>query len=335
MHSLFRRPPAALLLLLIAACTDAGTGPVDRVRTPARLVILDPGVVRDGDVLTLRAEARAEDNTVVSDVPLEWSSTDPSVASVTPGGTLTAFREGEAELVVTSGRLQQRRSLAVVLHPATSLELQQANVDLLMGTRGGVTPILRGLDGRRLLNRVITLTSSNEGVVRVTASMELIPVAPGTAVVTARHGTLTATMQVVVRQPVVGTSYAVRDLDGRALPVSIFERVRSDNGITRVLEFTRLEAGTVVIGPTYDVSLRVVHYERTEFPGGASERVMGRQTIRDFGSVVFDGVTGNAVFLSGLVGGLTHVLDVHAQGPQLRFREGGTTTVWALRLTPP
>ncbi len=334
MHSMTRWTPAALLLL-IAACTDAGTGPVDRVRTPARLVIMDPGVVRDGDVVTLRAEARAEDNSVVAGVPLQWSSTDPSVASVTPSGTLTALREGGAELVVKSGSLQQRRFLAVVLHPAASLELQQSNVDLLMGTRGGVTPILRGLDGRRLLNRPIALESSNDGVVRVTASMELIPVAPGTAVVTARYGTLSATTRVEVRQPVTGTNYVVRELDGRALPVTIFERVRSDNGTTRILELTRLEAGTVVIGRTYDVSLRVVHYERSEFPGGASERVMGRQTIRDFGSVMYDGLTGNAVFLSGLVGGLTHALDATAQGPRLRFREGGTTTVWSLGLTAP
>jgi len=332
MPSLFRITTAAALLFAVA-CTDSPNDPVGSPPTPTRLVIADPGVVRDGDVITLRATALTADDRPVANVPMQWSSVNPEVATVSPNGVLTALREGETEVVVVAGALQQRRHLQVVLHPATSIELTQTAIQLPLGTRGGVTPILRGLDGRQLLGRPITVESSNAAIVRISEPMELIPVAPGVATVTVRYGTLSASVQVTVpAPPPTGVQYDVRDVAGRALPAVIHEELIRDTGGERVYEVSKLVAGTVVIEGGYSVTLEIVHYQRVELMGNIGEREISRQVVRDRGQIEYNWIDGSATFRSTDVGGLTHALEAEPAGPRLRFREGGTATVWALGL---
>jgi hypothetical protein len=187
-----------------------------------------------------------------------------------------------------------------------------------------------------LLNRTIALESSNEAVLRISAAMELVPVAPGNAVVTARYGTLSATAQVRVRTPLLTTTFTVRDVNGRTLPAMVSEALRSDDGTTRVTDVTRIESGTITVGGAdYEVSMGLVHYERVEYAGNTMERVVSRQTLRDFGSVTYDWFTGVGLLQSTLVGGLTHVFDNDSNGLALRFREAGGSAVWSLGLIAP
>ncbi len=325
------RSLAAAWLVALAACSETPVDPV--AAPPSRLVIVDPGTVRDGDVVVLRAQALRPDNSIVPDVPFTWTSTDPTVATVTPSGVLTALREGQTELVVASGALQQRRALQVTLHPAVAIDLGTTALQVPLGTRGGLTPVVRGVDGRILLGRSVTLESSNPNVLRVTAATELVPVVPGVVTVTARHGTLSASVQVTVPTPAVTTDYDVRTFGGTALPAVIHEALIRDNGFERVSEISRLESGTMLIdGATYAVSLTVVHYERTEILGNIGMRQLSRQVVSDRGALVFDWFDGTAQLQSTDVGGLTHALDSDASGPRLRFRQGGTLDTWSLGL---
>jgi hypothetical protein len=333
--SFHRNRLAALLLVGLTACGDeATTTPVPDALTPAAVVIADPGVVREGDVITLRAEARTAAGRVVPNVNVRWASVDPTIAAVTESGTLTALREGTTEIVATAGALQQRRVLNVVLHPAVSLELQALGIDLLLGTRGGVTPTLRGLDGRLLTNRPITFESSNDAVVRVTSTRELIPVSAGTALITARYGGLSATMSVRVLAPVMN-AYTVRAVNDAPLPFVLSDEVVSDNGFERVREITRIESGSVTIGDPYAVTLQIVHLQRSEIMGNTGERVLSRQTIRDQGRFEYNPENGSGLLRSTLVGGLTHVFEYTPQRTGLWFRLPGTTTILALGLRLP
>ncbi len=324
-----------LLALALSACTsDSTAAPDTPAAVPSSLAIADPGLVRDGDVRILTAEARDVGDRLVPNVPIQWATTDPTVAVVTTAGLLTALREGHTEIVATAGTLQHRRLLSVVLHPAISIEVGAAQLIVPLGTRGGVTATLRGLDGRTLLHRPLEFSSSDPSIVRSMPNGELVPQKPGISVITVRYGSLSAAVTVRVPGEIDAVVHTVRDVGGVPLPAIIEEHERHE-GAAVVREITRLDSGIVVLGETYDVTLSVAHYERTELNGTVTERLVFRQNVRDFGSVVYNWITGSAALESAHIGGLTHALDWVASGPQLRFREPGMPTIWTLGLRAP
>ncbi len=188
-----------LLALALSACTsDSTAAPDTPAAVPSSLAIADPGLVRDGDVRILTAEARDVGDRLVPNVPIQWTTTDPTVAVVTTAGLLTALREGHTEIVATAGTSQHRRLLSVVLHPAISIEVGAAQLIVPLGTRGGVTATLRGLDGRTLLHRPLEFSSSDPSIVRSMPNGELVPQKPGISVITVRYGSLSAAVTVRV-----------------------------------------------------------------------------------------------------------------------------------------
>lgn len=319
--------------VLLAACAgDESTAPVAPV--PAALVIVDPGLIRDGDVRTLQAQVRDQENRILHGVEVQWATTDPSVAIVTPTGLLTALREGATELVATTATLQQRRVLQVVLHPATSIEIGTTQLVLPLGTRGSVPATLRGLDGRALLNRPLEVTSADPAIVQATAAGELVPVKPGVTMITVRYGTLTASVAARVPGETGALAYDVRTLNASALPAIIDQRERREGAVI-IREITRLESGTVALGETYDVTLRLAHYEQSDLNGNVIERLLGRQTVRDFGRVTYNWITGAAALESTHIGGLIHALDWFNAAPRVSFRLAGTADTWMLGLRNP
>jgi hypothetical protein len=319
--------------MVLTACTgEETTAPF--VPVPAALQIADPGLVRDGDVRTLQAEVRDQRNRVLPGVQVQWTTTDPSVAVVTPSGLLTALREGATEIVATTATLQQRRVLQVVLHPAMSIEIGTQQLVLPLGTRGSVPATLRGLDGRALLNRPLTVTSADPSIVQTTAAGELVPLKPGLTMITVRYGTLTASVAARVPGEAGAVVYTVRDLQGSPLPVILDQRERREGAVI-IREITRLESGSVTLGETYDIALRLAHYEQSDLNGNTIERLMGRQTVRDFGRVTYNWLTGDAAFESTHIGGLVHTLDWFNAAPRIAFRNAGTTEIWRLGLRGP
>ena len=324
---------AAVALIASACGTDStavGPAPV-----ATSLTIVDPGFIRDGDVLTLRAEARAANNQVVNGVPVVWSVVDVTVATITPSGQLTALREGNTEIVATAGTLQHRRPLMVVLHPATTLEVSATHVEVPLGTQGVINTIVRGLDGRALPNRPLTLRSSDVDVVQVSSTGRLTPVHAGLAIVTVSYGTLTASVSVRVPGATAATAYVVKDVDGRPLPyiVESYEAHRDSLSVVRYV--TRLESGVVSIGDAYEVTLNLVLYEQTEIGGNTIIRLAGRRTMHDHGKVTPNWLTGTAVFESTYIGNLSHILEATNTGPRLSFREFDGFALWGLGLRIP
>jgi hypothetical protein len=327
--------------LLVVGCSDASsTAPDQGTTVPVSLAITDPGVVRDGDVVQLSAIARDLAGKPVT-ARVEWSVLDSAVASIAPNGVLNAHREGSTEVVATiigaspSGRLQQRRPITVMLHPATTIEVARTSLDLPLNATGTVTATLRGRDGRVLEGRPLIWESDDPATVRVDGNGRLVALRVGTTTVRVRYGTLSGAVLVRVPAPVpvpITTNWDIVAVNGRAVPAVI-----EDNEIMLpggpVREIARIEGGTIVTtGSTYSVNFSVVTVHRTELMGNIAERVVGRSTVRDRGTVMYDWFSGEGLWTSTDVGGLTHQLLVVDGHPTARFREPGTNTVWLLRL---
>ncbi len=321
-------------MLVLGACSSADTAaPIDAV--PAAVVITDPGVIRDGDVVRLNAVVRTAGGATIPGATVQWTATDPSVATVTTDGLLTALREGTTELVAVAAgtSVQQRLVLPIVLHPATAIELSRTQIELPIGTQGGVAVTLRGLGGRVLLNRPIEWSASDPSVVQVSPTGVITPMKGGVVTVTVRYGTLSAALEVRVPTPVpVSRVYSVTSANGNALPVKVEDVVvRYPDGSTRRI-ITHIEDGTISIGASYDIALKMAWYEVSELNGNVILRSLGRGTLEDVGTVDYNWLTGTALLVSTRFGSLSHPVSVQGNTATLTYREPGTDNRYTLGL---
>ncbi len=208
---------AALLAAAISttACTDRSATGVNASRI-ATVAVQLPAVVRDGDVVSLTAQVKDQFGRTMSGVPVQWSVLDPSIAMITNAGLLTAFREGNTQVVAVAGDVHDRRTLQITLHPATDLAVAQSQLQIITGVQYTVPTIVRGLDGRVLLHRPLEWRSSDSSVARVSSAGLITAIAPGAATVTVSYGTLRQAIDVTVRG--TATGYRVADPDGARLP---------------------------------------------------------------------------------------------------------------------
>lgn len=340
MHNLLDRyaPPAHKLrgLLLAAAsvalvaCEEVSTEAESYTPVTTSIDITDPGLVRDGDVVSLNATVKDQRQRSMNSVPVQFVTLDPSIAVVSGGNVLTALREGTTELVAIAGTVQKRRPLSVLLHPATAIEVATPTVSLLLNGQQRVTPTLRGLGGRVLTGRPLTWVSADPSVARVDGQGVITAVGTGNTTVSVRYGTLTST--VVVRVAALASQYTVIGVHGAPLPVNVHEELvtRDDGSIFTLIE--RIEAGVVTVGDRYQVNLTLAYVERYAFQGNTIERVIRRRTVFDEGSVLYNWLDGTGRFNSSEVGGLTHEILPTVIGPRLMFRIAGTNDIWGLGL---
>lgn len=327
----------ALCALSLAACSpdSTATAPAPAVPLPATIVIADPGVIRDGDVVQLNAAVRSSTGATVPNSSVQWTVTDPAVATVSATGLLTALREGTTDVVAVAAgtAVQQRRSLAIVLHPATAIELDRTQLDLPIGQAGGIAATVRGLDGRVLLNRPLEWISSDPSVVTVSLNGIMTPRKVGVASITVRYGSLRATLQVRVPGSPTIDAYAVTSVNGQPVPGNVdeFVEVYPDSSSHRFI--TRIEGGTVTMNGFYAIELTLATYEISELGGNVILRLANRTTVRDVGELWYDLWNNNPVLRSTRFANLRHTVTLHDGAYSIEYREPGTDHRWNLGLT--
>lgn len=321
---------APVAFAAMVACSDTTTESDSYIPAATSIAIADPGLVRDGDVITLAATVKDQRQRTMTSVPVQFVTVDPTVAVVTGGNVLTALREGTTELVAVAGTVQQRRPLSVVLHPVAAIDVATPTVTLLVNGQQRIAPTVRGLDGRVLTGRPLTWESGNPAVARVSPDGLVTAVGAGETFVVARYGTISRVVNIQVAA--LATSYAVSNIDGRTLPANVYEELITRDDGSKFVLVERLEAGTVTVGDRYTVNLTIAEIERTAFQGNTIERVMRRRTINDQGAVHYNWLNATARFESSLVGTLSHEVRPDLLGPRLLFRLSGTNTIWGLGL---
>lgn len=337
-----RSMPLIALALVLSACSSENNSPAPAPE-PSRLAtvtIAAPGLVSDGDTKPLTATARDQFGAVITTATVTWSSSNTAVATISTAGVLTALREGQTELVASARvgdlSVEQRLPLTVALHPATVIELNSDEMDIPIGSQSATAITVRGADGRVLQNRPVTYTSDNPTVADVSATGVVRALKGGTARVIAAYGSLRDTMLIIVPTPVPNAaSYRVTGVNGSAtLPAVVDDEIVQTPDGQSHRYITRLDSATVSTGIGYTVALHLSLSERSELQGNVIERLIGRNTVRDEGTVYYDGPTNSAQLYSTKVGGLQHTLHLSRTPVELSFREPGNITPLLLRLAP-
>ena len=119
-HRRLRWTGGLLLLSIGLAGCDLITGNAPEAST---IVISPSGITLDaiGATATLSAEVRDQNDQILRDVVVTWSSSNPNVATISPAGLVTAVRDGTATITAAAGAATGSVNLSVT-QLATMLE---------------------------------------------------------------------------------------------------------------------------------------------------------------------------------------------------------------------
>jgi uncharacterized protein YjdB len=203
------RVAAASLLIGVAACDAGVAAPLyddepARIQLSASIVDLDRGdtsrvgvTVLNGRGSPLRSPSAGAPGSVASVV---WSSSDPSVVTVSRSGLVLAQRAGEATVTAASGTLKTSARINVL--PRGKLITVAPKVDTVAVSHSLQlsATVLNGA-GREIAGPTITWSSSDPAIAIVDTRGLVKAVAVGTVLVVASAQGHSDTARVVVRQP--------------------------------------------------------------------------------------------------------------------------------------
>ncbi len=132
-----------------------------------------------GDSAPVLVDARRPNGEVVDVGRTQWHSTNPSVAEVTPAGTVWALRVGQATIEATA-RGRRASMIVTVQAPAVArVQIHPLPETLEVGEEVALEAVLSGADGSRLAGRDISWRSNDPSVATVSPSGRLRAVAAG------------------------------------------------------------------------------------------------------------------------------------------------------------
>lgn len=174
------------------------------VTVPVQSVSIQP------DQLTLEEEETAQLEAIVfpadaTDKSVSWSSSDPTVATISGNGLLSALKVGTVTITVNASGKTATCAVTVKEKtiPVTSITLDVTSIVMEKGASASLTPTVLPTDAT---DKTVTWTSSVPEVATVDENGVVYAVRGGKTVITAQAGDKTATCDVKVSVPIVDFS---------------------------------------------------------------------------------------------------------------------------------
>jgi uncharacterized protein YjdB len=150
--------------------------------------------------VTLTATARDGDSNPIAGKPITWSSSNPSVASVSQAGAVTGLTEGTVQITATADAAAGSATITVRVAVA-SVAVAPASSALLVGGTVQLTATPQSATGAALPGRSVAWQTSNATVATVSATGLVTARAAGSATISAtsegRTGAATVTVTAV------------------------------------------------------------------------------------------------------------------------------------------
>jgi len=193
-------------VLLLAACSDGGSSPTSppTPSTPvATSVTVSPtslSFTSIGATQQLTATVKDQNGATMSGASVSWATSNPSIASVSSAGLVTALTDGTATITATVGSLQATATVSVA-QEAAIIELSPPNLFFSsVGDTATFTATVQDQNGVPIAGTTVAWASSDTGVATVSDEGLVTAIANGTATITATVGSLQATATASVAQ---------------------------------------------------------------------------------------------------------------------------------------
>lgn len=245
-----------------------------------------------GDTVRFSAVYRDAAGTIISGKVFTWSSSNPSVIAVDPAGLATvASGDGSATITATADGIRGSADANVVLTVA-SIDLNPANGEITaLGAtlQFGAAP--RDGLGNPIQGKTVTWSSSDAAIAAVDGAGLATGIGIGTALITARVGTVEDAASLTVSQAGTGSAslHVLADVnanDAGALFTTDFSVRLSDAALAPIsgatVTITNPVLGAVTLAETVAGS-GIYQATRAGFPGGTFELdvVSGAHSVVD------------------------------------------------------
>ena len=230
-----------------------------------------------GQESRLQATVRDAGGGVLSGAPVDWKSSNTSVATVDGNGLVRGVGAGSATITATSGSVKDEATVTVSPVPANAVVVSPGEATLFVGESVTLKATVTDANGDPLSGRPITWSTNSSGVATVSTSGVVKAVAPGTATITASSEGKSGKSTITVKQVPVASI----DMNPGELKLEI--------GQTGTITATPKSAnGTVLTGRSIAWNSRA--------PGVATVNSSGLVTAKAAGSTLIEatseGVTG-------------------------------------------
>ena len=152
----------------------------------------------EGQLLTGTASALDSAGRVITGLPVAWQSSNPSVATVTSAGAVSAIAAGSATISAIIGGKVGSIPVTVARRAATTLAIVPLNPTVIVGGSSQLIGEVRDQNGVAMPGYPVTWSSATTSVAVVSSAGVVTGVSPGTSVIRATSGALTLTTTVTV-----------------------------------------------------------------------------------------------------------------------------------------
>jgi len=243
------------------------------VTAPVASVVItgNGGIIPVGTTQQLTANLRDAGGNSVFIRTVTWTSSAPTIASVSSSGLVTAVTAGTATITATSeGRTGTAPVTAAVTFPVATVTLSPAAVSLVSGTTQQLAATLRDGSGSTLTDRAIAWSTSSATIATVTSTGLVTTIGQGSVTITAtsegRSGTSVFWSLLGLSNTISGTLQAAINTSAFAwvtVPVGTTRLVVSSSGGTGDPDMYLYRPGTT---PTSTTSAGVVCASEADGP---------------------------------------------------------------------
>ena len=176
--------------------------PTPVIPVATRIVITPASVTINafGKTVQLTAGVFDQNNNVMNGASVTWQSSTASVVSVSTQGVVTAVKNGSAVITARSGSATSSVTVTV-MQAGTAIVIEPSSATLMsLGETVQLTATVVDGNGQAVQEAVVTWQSSTASVVSVSAQGLVTAVKNGSAVITARSGNSTASIEISVMQ---------------------------------------------------------------------------------------------------------------------------------------
>ena len=161
--------------------------PVTPPPTPVAAIAISPAQqsLIVGKTIQFLATPVDSSENPLRDRPVEWTSSDPLVALISPGGKLKAVKAGTTTITARCEGITQTLTLSVTPLRVESIKLAQPRRPLGVGSKTKLKAIPTAGDGTTLTDRIVNWTSTVPDIVEVSSDGTATAIAEGTAQITA------------------------------------------------------------------------------------------------------------------------------------------------------
>jgi Big-like domain-containing protein len=269
----------SILAITLSSCTATGGGTTALEAVVASVAITDGAQTLSalGSVMQLTADVRDSDGNTMASSAVQWTSSAPTVVSVSNSGLATAILNGSADVTASVGGISGSVAITVAQVGDTLLITAPSDTIAALGAAGRASARVVDANGNALADTMATWSSSDLSILRFIEAPDLFAEANGTTVLSASIGSFTGTLDIVVAQR----------------PASMVLTPPADT-LRSLTDSTQL---TTVMVDTNGFSM-------ASTPGAWTSMTPGVATVSDSGIVaaVADGVT-EIVYAAGSVSG--------------------------------